>query len=150
MEYLSRIKEVTLRSEPILQDRENIRGLLSSAGVFNAREIDVAIELIDDRIEKGNLSEYSFLFAELNTDILGYISYGPITLTENRFDIYWICVGKNVQQGGVGSMLISNAEHNIIGKDGYSVFVETSSKVSYKPAREFYKKHGYVLVASVP
>ena len=45
-------------------DRETVRRLVDSTGVFSTVEIDVAVELVDDRLKRGRQSDYHFVFAE--------------------------------------------------------------------------------------
>ena len=74
------MNEIVFRAEPREKDRAEIRTLLGSSGFFYPWEIDVAIELIDDRLAKGAASEYLFLFADAGDKIAGYACYGPVSI----------------------------------------------------------------------
>ncbi len=145
-----RTKGVFFREEPVPADRARLREMLSSTGAFYRREIDVAIELLDDRLEKGGKSEYIFLFCEVSGKVAGYACYGPITMTKGRFDLYWIAVDARMQGRGVGSALLLEAEKKMAELGCRHIYAETASKKKYAPTREFYRKNGFCFVALVP
>jgi ribosomal protein S18 acetylase RimI-like enzyme len=144
------MEKIMLRSEPGPGDREGVRELLVSTGFFHPFEIDVAIELIDDRLRKGEKSEYLFIFADVGRKPAGYICYGPITMTERRFDLYWIAVHNSLRGKGVGKLLFREAENHMRKLGGQYIFSETSSRDVYLPTREFYRKLGFREVARIP
>ncbi|MGE5893291.1 MAG: N-acetyltransferase family protein [bacterium] len=144
------MENIVLRREPRESDRDAVRELLGSTGFFSPREIEVAAELIDDRLTKGGSSEYLFIFAEIDRKPGGYICYGPITMTEGRFDLYWIAVHSGMQGRGIGTLLLTEAERHIDSLNGNYLFSETSSRGIYEPTREFYRKQGFREVARVP
>jgi len=45
-------------------DRRRVRELVESTGVFHDHKVDVAVELVDERLAKGTASGYFFIFAE--------------------------------------------------------------------------------------
>ncbi|MBF0344804.1 MAG: GNAT family N-acetyltransferase [Nitrospirae bacterium] len=141
---------ITLRRQVRQTDRLDVRDILISAGVFHPREIDVAEELVIDRLTKGEESEYLFIFAEVADVVAGYICYGAISMTEAGFDLYWIATGSACYHRGIASTLLKDAEDHVVALGGRYIFVETSSREQYRPAREFYRKHGYTEVARVP
>ncbi len=144
-------KNISFRSEPVPADMQRLRKILSSTGAFYKREIDVAIELLDDRLEKGEKSEYIFLFCDAKGEKLcGYVCYGPITMTRGRFDLYWIAVDASMQGKGIGSILLQEAEKRMAALGCRHIYAETASKKKYAPTREFYRKNGYFYVALVP
>ncbi len=145
-----KIKKISFREEPVPADRKRLKELLTSTGAFYKREIDVAIELLDDRLEKGGKSEYIFLFCEVDGKTAGYVCYGPITMTRGRFDLYWIAVDACMQGLGVGSALLLEAERKMAALGCRHIYVETASKKKYAPTREFYRKNGYCFTALVP
>ncbi|HSA05051.1 MAG TPA: hypothetical protein P5145_05625, partial [Tenuifilaceae bacterium] len=55
---------ITLRTEPKIEDIESVREIVTSTGFFYDYEIPVAVELIQERIERGIASEYFFVFAD--------------------------------------------------------------------------------------
>lgn len=141
---------VTLRADLRTQDREAIRRLLDSTGVFYPQELDVAVELVDDRLAKGENSDYHFLVAESCGEAVGYVCFGPIAVTDRRYDLYWIGVRKDRHGLGIGGRLLREAEKRICARDGKYLYIETSSRPVYEPTRRFYLGHGYREVARVP
>jgi len=102
---------LNIRREPLPEDRENVRRLVESTGVFSPVEIEVAVELIDDRLSRGPASDYHFLFAEQAGRVVGYACYGRIPLTAASFDLYWIAVDRSLPGGGIGRALLSKPKN---------------------------------------
>jgi ribosomal protein S18 acetylase RimI-like enzyme len=134
---------------PIPTDRNKILYLLKARKTFNDRELQVAMDVFDDALSQIRDHDYLvFCALDEKEHLTGYICYGPNTMTDSNYDIYWIAVDKQYGQQGVGSKLLSFAEVEIAHKGGGTVYIETSSTEPYEPARSFYKKHGYK-VASI-
>ncbi len=128
-------------------DREAVRHIISATGFFRPDELDIALELVDARLEQGEASGYSFLFAEENENVLGYACYGPIGCTIGSYDLYWIAVDPSRQGAGLGRMLIEETERRIQTAGGRHVYIETSGRPQYTPTRKFYERCGYELAA---
>jgi ribosomal protein S18 acetylase RimI-like enzyme len=141
---------VSFRAEPQLSDRQAIAAILSSTAFFYSYEIDIALWLLDEGIRDGVESGYHFLFADQDDETVGYVCYGPITMTENRYDLYWIAVKKDRQGDGIGGELLRKAEKDMVEKGGVFLYVETSGREDYRPTLEFYEKHKYQRVACIP
>jgi GNAT superfamily N-acetyltransferase len=142
--------KVELRTVVRAEDIGTVREIVTSTGFFSDAEIAVAVELIEDRVSRGERSDYRFLFAEQNGRTSGYACYGPIACTTGSFDLYWIAVHPSVQGAGVGKKLLAAAEALIAGESGRHVYVETSSRVQYDPTRIFYEHNRYRLAAVLP
>ncbi len=71
-------------------------------------------------------------------------------MTDNRFDVYWIAVRKDLQGNGVGGMILREGEKKIRGLGGKVVYIETSSRNDYRPTLAFYRGQHYVEVAHIP
>lgn len=133
----------TFRYEVCPDDREAVRRLVDSTGVFSPVEIDVAVELVDDRLVRGRQSDYHFVFADQDGRTIGYTCYGPIALTAASFDLYWIAVDKAMHGRGVGRVLLERTEELIRELGGRQVYIETSNRHDYVPTRGFYLRCGY-------
>jgi len=142
--------QIAFRTEPREKDETEVRALLASSGFFHPWEIEVAIELIEDRLAKGTASEYLFLFAESAGRIDGYACYGPVSMAQGRFELYWIAVDASRRGQGIGRLLLGRAEAHMRELGGKYVYSETSSRATYQPTREFYRKQGFREVARVP
>ncbi len=101
---------LSLRYEIQAADPENIRAVTESTGVFSPGEIEIAVELAQERLAKGEASGYYFIFAEGEGQVRGYACYGPIALTVGSYDLYWIAVAKSAQGSGLGRTLLEESE----------------------------------------
>jgi ribosomal protein S18 acetylase RimI-like enzyme len=142
-------KEITYRRDVVAADRERIRDLVASSPFFSTHEIDIAAELVEERLSKGLRSGYHFLFAEDRGRLLGYTCYGPIACTKDRFDLYWIVVQPQLRGMGLGRRLLTETEILIRRQGGERIYVETSSREQYSPTRGFYASCGYELCATL-
>jgi len=143
-------KTTRIRTEPEPTDRERVRAMTAATGMFHAPEIEVAVELVDDRLAKGAASDYLFLFAELDSATLGYACYGRDTMTESSWELYWIAVDPQTQGSGIGRRLLELVERDARARGATQLFVETAGRPIYQPTRAFYLATGYTLVAELP
>ena len=135
--------DIDYRQTVTAADRQRIRTVVERAAVFSPVEIDIAVELVDERLAKGPASGYYFVFAERSGNMLGYTCYGPICGTVHSFDLYWIAVDPSYQQRGVGTALLAATEPLIWAAGAQRIYVDTSGRDQYRPARTFYESHGY-------
>jgi GNAT superfamily N-acetyltransferase len=124
-------------------DREAVRRITSSSRFFSEPEIDVAVELVEERLRKGPVSGYHFIFAEQDGKTVGYSCFGPIACTLSSYDLYWIAVEEETRGRRLGSLVLQKSEEAIRALGGTRVYVETSSRPLYEPTRRFYEKRGY-------
>jgi GNAT superfamily N-acetyltransferase len=134
---------VVFRCDVQADDLDNVRAIVASTGVFSPVEIEVAVELLDERLEKGPPSGYHFIFAERDGRALGYACYGPIALTAASYDLYWIAVDKICQGQKIGQLLLAKSEELIRAAEGRLIYIETSNRDHYSPTRKFYLRCGY-------
>ena len=106
-------QNLEFRYEVQPEDRDAVRRLVESTGVFSPVEIDVAVELVDDRLKRGRQSDYQFVFAEEGGRPVGYTCYGLIALTAASFDLYWIAVDKTMHGRSIGRLLLERTEELI-------------------------------------
>jgi GNAT superfamily N-acetyltransferase len=138
---------VKLRYDVRPDDRDTVRRLVESTGVFSSVEIDVAVELVDERLKRGPQSDYYFVFAEHDGRTVGYTCYGPIALTASSFDLYWIAVDKAMHGRKIGRVLLERTEELIRELGGRQVYIETSNRHQYAATRGFYLRCGYTQAA---
>lgn len=143
-------RKISLRNYVTSRDLNEIRRLLEDDAFFKPSEIEVALELVEDSIVKGSNSDYNFILAEYEGKTAGYVCYGPILVTDRRYDLYWISVKKELRRKKIGSLLLVNAEKYIKDLGGAAIYIETSSLQVYQQTRQFYIKHGYHEVARIP
>jgi ribosomal protein S18 acetylase RimI-like enzyme len=134
---------IDFRLEAQEADRRRVREIVASTGVFSQVEIEVAVELLDERLVQGPKSGYHFVFAARGRRTLGYTCYGPIPLTATSYDLYWIAVDKAFQGQKIGQLLLAKSEELIRAAGGRQVYIETSNRAQYIPTRKFYLRNGY-------
>lgn len=137
------------REEVRQSDAAAVRRIVESSGFFYASEVDVAEELVRERLARGLQSGYHFLFCDSGEEAIGYACFGPIACTAWSWDLYWIAVSQDRRGGGVGRRLLEAAEQRIAAAGGRRVYIETSSRDLYIPTREFYLRCGYRVEAII-
>lgn len=129
-------------------DTEAIRKIVESSGFFYQDEVEVAVELVRENLNKGAIeSGYYFILAEIEEEVLGYTCFGPIPCTKNRYDLYWIAVHNRYRNLGLGKKLICETESRIRALGGGKIYIETSSRELYLATRRFYLACGYQVEA---
>lgn len=134
---------LAFREEVRADDAAAVREIVASTGFFHDHEIDVAVELVDERLQKGPDSGYLFLFAELDGRTVGYSCYGEVACTTGSYDLYWIAVHDDFRGRGIGGVLLEKTEGCISRLRGRAIWVETSGREKYLPTRKFYLRNGY-------
>lgn len=139
-----------LRAEAVPADLERVRAVTQATGFFSAEEVEIAVELVDERLAKGAASGYEFLFAEQDGEWLGYACFGHIPLTRTSWDLYWIAVHPGLQGRGIGRALLAETERRVRAQGGTRLYLDTSSRPQYVPTRAFYRACGYDEAALLP
>ncbi len=135
---------IRFREAVTFEDSENVRRIVVSSGFFSSDEIQVAVELVEERLSRGLESGYRFLFAEHEGVCIGYTCFGPIALTKAGYDLYWIAVDNPFRGCAVGRRLLAETLRIVECLGGVRVYAETSSRAQYAPTRSFYRTHGFV------
>lgn len=139
---------VRLRTEVTPRDEAEVRRLAEATGFFRPDEVDIACELVRDRLAQGPASGYEFVVAEsAEGRMLGYASFGEIPCTIGAYDLYWIIVDPALQGRGLGKLLVREVESAVRVLRGRLVYIETSSVPLYAPTHTFYERCGYALAA---
>ncbi len=134
---------ITWREDPRPTDMETVGSIVVSSGFFSEAEIEVAKELVQERLNKGISSGYHFLFAERRGGVIGYACFGPIPCTVESYDIYWIALRNELRGAGIGQEILRRTEDKIREMGGKRIYVETSSRPQYEPTRSFYRRCAY-------
>jgi ribosomal protein S18 acetylase RimI-like enzyme len=138
-----------LRESVGAADGEAVRSLVARTGFFRPEEIEVAVELVCERLARGPACGYEFLFAERTgqsepaRELIGYACYGPIACTLGSYDLYWIAVDPRWQGLGLGRRLLVEAESRMAAAGAQQVYIDTSGRQQYSPTRAFYERSGY-------
>jgi ribosomal protein S18 acetylase RimI-like enzyme len=140
---------MTVNIRPIIhEDRAQLIDIIKQQVNFLQCEIDIATEVIDATFNPAD--DYQALAAvDKEQHVLGFISFGPIPLTENRFDIYWIAVDPAKGRHGIGTLLLREMEKRLQQAGSGHIYVETSSTKGYTPAQLFYEKNNYQLISQL-
>jgi GNAT superfamily N-acetyltransferase len=140
---------VAIRTEARPPDRVRVREITLATAMFHPPEVDVAVELVDDRLAKGERSDYLFLFADVGRETLGYACYGWNSMTRSSWELYWIAVDPRAQGKGLGRRLLDVVEADTAHRGGTRLYVETSGRPLYAPTRAFYLARGYAVGAEL-
>ena len=132
-------------------DLNSIKEILESTGFFYDYEVDIAIELAEENMTRGeDASGYIFIVVEDAGNPVAFACYGKTPCTADSFDLYWIAVHQNQKGKGIGKQLMKMAEENIAQLSGKNIWIETSSRPLYEPTRQFYLNLGCKIVAELP
>ena len=141
--------ELTLR--PVAaSDRPALVDVLERTAQFTPDEVEVALELIDEALERGEASSYRVIVALHNDLPVGYVCYGRTPMTDATYDLYWIVVDPTRRGGGVGRRLWGACEAAVRTEGGRLVRIETSSVELYGDTQAFYDRIGFLEVARIP
>ncbi|MFO0788626.1 MAG: GNAT family N-acetyltransferase [Pirellulales bacterium] len=132
-----------LRSTVRPSDRGAVRDIINRTGFFRSDEVDVAVELVDEHLKRGELSGYHFVFAESHGAVVGYACFGPIACTVASYDLYWIAVDPAQQGQGIGRQLMEAVEARITAAGGRRIYIDTSGQEKYAPTWGFYERSGF-------
>jgi len=135
--------EIHYRGQATPADQQHVRDIVASTGFFSRDEINIAVELVTERLEKGPESGYHFIFAETDGRTVGYSCFGLIPATQYSYDLYWIAVHADWRSQGIGRQVLRASEDAIKKMGGRRVYVETSGRDQYKPTRAFYLSCDY-------
>jgi len=112
--------------------------------------VEIAGELVTERLTKGIRSGYHFVLAERGSRLVAYACFGPIDGTQDSFDLYWIAVAPEEQGRGLGTHAYTRAEAAMRKAGAKRIYVDTSSSDRYAPTRGFYKRLGFIEQARLP
>ncbi len=142
---------MNFRRELNTNDVSFVKEILESTGFFYDSEVEIAMELAQENLEKGEeKSGYIFNIVESDRKPIGFTCYGKIPGTADSFDLYWIAVHNSQRGKGIGKILFDMALKDIAKMKGKTVWIETSSRPIYEPTRQFYLKTGCEKITELP
>jgi ribosomal protein S18 acetylase RimI-like enzyme len=131
-------------------DRPFLVEALRSDRTFTEEEVGVALELIDNALDRGQL-DYAVRVADLDgRPAAGYLCFGRTPMTAATYDLYWLVTHALARGQGVASALVLTMEEELRRARAQSIRVETSLKESYGAARGLYERLGYPVLARFP
>lgn len=135
---------ISFRTMPVEGDVERIREIVGSTGFFYEHEIEIAVELITERLKYGTSSEYYFVFAEIEGVTVAYSCFGPISISKTSFDLYWIVTHNDFRSRGIGKKLLEKTCKEAAMMGCSILIAETSGLEHYAPTRAFYLSNGFI------
>jgi GNAT superfamily N-acetyltransferase len=132
------------------EDRKNIEEILRSSGFFYEFEIETALEIADETLEKGTeRSGYYWLRATDEDGVIAFANYGKNAFSTHSWDLYWIAVHQNSRNKKLGTVMLKAIENDVRNMGGKILWIETSGRPLYASTEGFYRKNGYQLAASL-
>lgn len=129
------------------KDISRIREIVVSTKFFYDHEVEVAVELIEERLSKGESTGYHFVFAEVDGLTAAYSCYGAIPMTRSSFDLYWIVTHNDYRGKGIGKKLLEETFSQAKKMGATLIIAETSGLEHYAPTRSFYDNNQFTLEA---
>ena len=81
---------------------------------------------------------------------MGFACYGRVALTQKNYELNWIATAPDAARRGVAGALLHAVEEIARAHGARFLNLETSATSPYAPARAFYDRHGYAVVARLP
>jgi GNAT superfamily N-acetyltransferase len=132
------------------EDRKSIEEILRSSGFFYEFEIETALEIADETLEKGTeKSGYYWLRATDEDGVIAFANYGKNAFSTHSWDLYWIAVHQNSRNKKLGSVMLKAIEDDVRKLGGNILWIETSGRPLYASTEGFYRRNGYQLAASL-
>lgn len=132
------------------KDRKSIEEILRSTDFFYEFEIQTALEIADETLEKGSeKSGYYWLKITDEDGVIAFANYGKNAFSTHSWELYWIAVHQNSRNKKLGSVLLKAIEDDVRKLGGKILWIETSGRPLYASTEGFYRKNGYELQASL-
>jgi ribosomal protein S18 acetylase RimI-like enzyme len=132
-------------------DRDPVIRILHATKMFTPAELDLATEQIDIYLNSTKQSDYSIVVLEgEDFEVKGYMSFGPASLTQYIYNLYWIAISPAAQNHGYGRELISWLEKHVKSVSSRMILTETSSKPQNRVTRAFYRALGFKEISRIP
>lgn len=126
-------------------DVDGLKSVLDSCGLFPSEYLD---EMISDYFRNSETVDIWFTYCINNSPVaIGYCV--PEKLTSGTYNLLAIGVSEHYQRKGIAKEMMSYIEHELRGKDGRLLIVETSSDAAQAGARKLYQKIGYTQEAVI-
>ena len=138
---------VTFRTIPEKRDITRVMEIVESTKFFYDHEVEIAAELVAERLSHGESTGYHFVFAEVDGVTAAYSCFGPITMSKTSFDLYWIATHNDFRGKGIGRKLLDETIKEAKNMGCNILIAETSGLEHYAPTRAFYDSNKFVLEA---
>jgi GNAT superfamily N-acetyltransferase len=140
---------ITFRTTPEKRDIQRVMEIVESTKFFYDHEVEIAAELVAERLAHGESTGYYFVFAEVDGVTAAYACFGPITMSQTCFDLYWIATHNDFRGKGIGRQLLEETYKHARNMGCKIIIAETSGLEHYAPTRAFYISNKFELEASL-
>ena len=132
------------------QDKIAIEDILRSTKFFYEFEIQTALEIADETLNKGGEKSGYYWMKIVDEDgLVAFANYGKNAFSTHSWDLYWIAVHRESRNKKLGSLLLRAIEKDVIDRGGKILWIETSGRPLYASTEGFYHNNGYELQASL-
>jgi GNAT superfamily N-acetyltransferase len=138
---------ITFRTIPEKRDINRVMEIVESTKFFYDHEVEIAAELVAERLTHGESTGYFFVFAEVDGITVAYSCYGPILMSKTCFDLYWIATHNDYRGKGIGKKLLEETFRQAKNMSCKIIIAETSGLEHYAPTRAFYDSNKFLLEA---
>jgi GNAT superfamily N-acetyltransferase len=140
---------ITFRTTPVKSDITRVMEIIESTKFFYDHEVEIAAELVAERLSHGESTGYHFVFAEVDGITVAYSCFGPITMSTTCFDLYWIATHSDYRGKGIGKKLLAETADQAKKMGCKILIAETSGLDHYAPTRAFYINNEFILEATL-
>lgn len=141
--------DIKFRTIPEKRDIKRVMEIVESTKFFYDHEVEIAAELVAERLAQGESTGYHFVFAEVDGVTAAYSCYGPITMSQTCFDLYWIATHNDYRGKGIGRLLLEETYKHARNMGCKIIIAETSGLEHYAPTRAFYISNKFELEATL-
>jgi GNAT superfamily N-acetyltransferase len=138
---------ITFRTIPEKRDINRVIEIVDSTKFFYDHEVEIAAELVAERLAQGESTGYFFVFAEVEGVTAAYSCFGPISMSKTCFDLYWIATHNEYRGKGIGKKLLEETFNHARAMGCKIIIAETSGLEHYAPTRAFYDSNKFELEA---
>ena len=140
---------ITFRTIPEKRDIQRVMEIVESTKFFYDHEVEIAAELVAERLAQGESTSYYFVFAEVDGVTAAYSCFGPISMSKTSYDLYWIATHNDFRGKGIGKKLIEETSNQARLMGCKILIAETSGLPHYEPTRAFYINNNFILEATL-
>jgi D-alanine-D-alanine ligase len=137
-------------------DRERIGEILLNSGLFHEVDAVTVDEMFALTYARPiTRDSYRFLSCWDHRDgsapprMVGFACFGLESLTQDTWDLFWVCALPSSRGRGVGGALMREAMDVATRENGRLMVIYTSSTAPYAPARRLYESQGFARAAVI-
>jgi uncharacterized glyoxalase superfamily protein PhnB/ribosomal protein S18 acetylase RimI-like enzyme len=131
-------------------DTPSLVALSASSGLFKEEELGAIQKMLDDYHGAKVGNDHKILTYDEGGTLLGIAYYCPKEFADRVWELLMIGVDAARHREGIGSRMLLAVEEAVKTANGRLLLIETSDKSSFHRTRQFYRKHGYSEVSSIP